>query len=239
MPTDVRYLVVTDEPYAVLRLEGVLDQTTVGALRGLLLTFVADQHPPTVIDVGGLRVEDPTALRTFAEVARETADWPNGVPVVSVPDAFAASWIAAGLPLAHDNAAAGALGVVEHEALSAELEPISGAARRCRELVTEGCARWELAGATGPACIVATELVNNVVAHAHTPATVTVGLGPGGDSVHLAVRDHNTDLPRYDGTVSTTAYGGRGLLLVASIATRWGSTGLPDGKVVWAVVEPD
>jgi hypothetical protein len=239
MPTDVRYLVVTDEPYALLRLQGVLDQTTVATLRGLLLTFVADQHPPMVIDVGGLRVDDPSALRAFSEVAHETADWPNGVPVVSVPDAFAAGWADAGLPLASDNAAAGVLGVAPHEVLSAGLEPISGAARRCRELITEGCARWDLAGAVGPACIVVTELVNNVVAHAHTAATVTVGLGPGGDSIHLAVRDHDTHLPRFDGAVSQTAYGGRGLLLVDSIAQRWGSTVLPDGKVVWAVVHPD
>jgi hypothetical protein len=239
MPTDVRYLVETDEPYALLRLQGVLDRTTVGTLRGLLLTFVADQHPPMVIDVGGLRVDDPSALSAFAEVAHETADWPNGVPVVSVPDAFAAGWTAAGLPLASDNAAAGVLGAAPHEVLGVVLEPVSGAARRCRELITEGCARWDLAGAAGPACIVATELVNNVVAHAHTAATVTVGLGLDGDSVHLAVRDHDTDLPRFPGAVSATAYGGRGLLLVDAIALRWGSTALPDGKVVWAVVQPD
>jgi hypothetical protein len=41
------------------------------------------------------------------------------------------------------------------------------------------------------------------------------------------------------GEVSTTAYGGRGLLLVQSVAERWGTSALPDGKLVWAVVPPD
>jgi two-component sensor histidine kinase len=123
--------------------------------------------------------------------------------------------------------------------LSADLEPVTGAARKARELVTEGCVRWDVPEAAGPACIVATELVNNVVAHAGTPASVTVGLGPDGDAVHVAVRDHDTTLPQLREAVSTTSYGGRGLLLVDAIAQRWGSTALPDGKVVWAVIPED
>jgi hypothetical protein len=39
--------------------------------------------------------------------------------------------------------------------------------------------------------------------------------------------------------VPTTAYGGRGLLLIESVALRWGVSDLPDGKVVWSVVVPD
>jgi hypothetical protein len=53
------------------------------------------------------------------------------------------------------------------------------------------------------------------------------------------VRDHSAGLPELGGAVSTTAYGGRGLLLVQSVAERWGTTALPDGKLVWAVVPPD
>jgi len=37
--------------------------------------------------------------------------------------------------------------------------------------------------------------------------------------------------------VSPTAYGGRGMLLIDSVATRWGSLALPGGKVVWAMLE--
>jgi hypothetical protein len=240
MQTDVRYLVVNEEPYALLRLQGVLDRSTASALRGPMLSFAADQTPPMVIDVGDLRVDDPAALRAFADVAREIADWPSGMPVVSVGDALAGEWAGAGLPIVHDHAAAaraGALG--RNDVLGTDLDPVTGAARRARELVTEGCARWDLTDAVGPACIVVTELVNNVVAHAQTPMKVKIGLGSGGDAVHIAVRDHSTTLPAFGGPVSTTAYGGRGLLLVESVANRWGATGLPDGKVVWAVIDRD
>jgi hypothetical protein len=237
MPTDVQYSLVTDAPFALLRLQGVLDRTTADALRGPVLSFVADQAPPTVIDVGGLRVDDRTALATFADVARETADWPSGPPVVDISaSAVDAGWDDAGLPVMRGAVLPRTIGA---EVLSAELEPVSGSARRARELVTEGCARWELPGAAGPACIVVTELVNNVVAHAYTPMTVRLGLGRAGDAVHLSVRDRAPELPIYGGPVATTAYGGRGLLLVESVAARWGTSALPDGKLVWAVVPPD
>jgi hypothetical protein len=240
MPTDVRYMVVTDQPYALLRLHGVLDSTTAGTLRGPLLSFAADQAPPMVIEVGDLRVDDPAAMGAFADVARATADWPSGMPVVNVGDSLAGEWAHAGLPVVHDaTAIIKAGGPGPDDVLALGLDPATGAARRARELVTEGCARWDLAGAAGPACIVVTELVNNVVAHAHTPMTVKIGLRLGDDAVHMAVRDHSTDMPRFGGAVSTTAYGGRGLLLVESVANRWGATALPDGKVVWAVVDSD
>jgi anti-sigma regulatory factor (Ser/Thr protein kinase) len=91
----------------------------------------------------------------------------------------------------------------------------------------------------GPACIVVTEMVNNVVAHAHTPMIVLLALH--GDTMTAAVRDRSANVPRLTEPVSPTAYGGRGLLLIDSMAERWGSLRLDDGKVVWAVLadEPD
>jgi anti-sigma regulatory factor (Ser/Thr protein kinase) len=236
MPTDVQYLLVNREHFALLRLQGVLDRTTADTLRGPVLAFVADQAPPTVIDVAGLRVDDPSALSTFADVARETADWPAGQPVVSVPDKPTVDWSRAGLRVMHRSEVPQAMG---GEVLSADLEPVTGAARRARELVTEGCARWDVLAVAGPACIVVTELVNNVVAHAQTPMTVRLGLGHAGDALHLSVRDRSTSPPRLGPPVDTTAYGGRGLQLVDSVAERWGTSALPDGKLVWAVVPPD
>ncbi|MDG4823031.1 ATP-binding protein [Asanoa sp. WMMD1127] len=233
MPTDVHFLVAADDPYAIVRLQGVLDPTSAEALRGALLSVVADRTP-AVIQVTGMRIDDPTVLSTFGEVARETADWPAGHPAISVPQAFADPWRAVGFRLA-DHADR----LSADDLLRADLEPLTGAARRARELVTEACARWELPAVAGPACIVVTELVNNVVAHAHTAMTVLVGRGVDGDHLHLSVRDWSTALPVYAGPVPTTSYGGRGLLLIESVALRWGVTDLPDGKVVWSVVAPD
>jgi hypothetical protein len=82
-------------------------------------------------------------------------------------------------------------------------------------------------------------MVNNVVAHAHTPMIVLLALH--GDTMTAAVRDRSANAPRLTDPVSPTAYGGRGLLLIDSMAERWGSLRLDDGKVVWAVLadEPD
>ncbi len=109
-----------------------------------------------------------------------------------------------------------------------------GAARRARELITEICLRWDFPELAGDACIVATEMVNNVVAHARTPMRVL--LARLGDAISVAVRDESPAQPRFSGPVAPTAYGGRGLLLIDSVASRWGRLGLPGGKVVWALL---
>ncbi|GIF72758.1 ATP-binding protein [Asanoa siamensis] len=236
MPTDVHFLVAADDPYAVVQLQGVLDRRSAEALRGALLSVVADRTP-TVIEVSGHRIDDPAVLSTFGEVARETADWPAGHPVISVPAPFAGSWQGVGFRIA--DGVGTAAGYSPDDLLRADLEPMTGAARRARELVTEACARWELPAVAGPACIVVTELVNNVVAHAQTAMTLLVGRGADGDTLHLSVRDWATALPVYQGPVPTSSYGGRGLLLIQSVALRWGTTDLPDGKVVWSVVAGD
>lgn len=229
MPTDVHFLVAADEPHAVVQLQGVLDRASAEPLRGALLSLVADRTP-TVIDVTGLRIADPAAMSVFGEISRETAEWPCGQPLINVPDAVAGAWSTTGVRLADGRPPAG------RALLRAELEPVTGAARKARELVTEACGRWELPAVAGSACIVATELVNNVVVHARTPMTVLVGQGAGSETVRLSVRDHATAVPVFAGPVPTTAYGGRGLLIVEAVAQRWGTTLLPDGKLVWALV---
>jgi anti-sigma regulatory factor (Ser/Thr protein kinase) len=112
-----------------------------------------------------------------------------------------------------------------------ELEPMVGAARRARELVTEACARWGLPELTGPAQTAITELVNNVVVHARTPMTVRLTVRE--QEMHIAVRDYSHRRPQVS---EPTPYGGRGLRLLDAVAHGWGCTPLKDGKIVWAVV---
>src|SRR5699024_8106516 len=57
------------------------------------------------------------------------------------------------------------------------LLPASGAARHARDLVSEGCRRWDLAHLTGRAQVVANELVTNAVVHAQTMINFRVTLG--------------------------------------------------------------
>ncbi len=237
MPSDVASLVVTREPYPVIGLTGVLDAGTAPSVRSALLEVLAEQPEAVVIDVAGLTA-DPDAVGVLRDVARDTADWPAAHLLLCGPG-NPEVWHPTGLPVwPHRAEAFGALGAPDDgHRLRQDLEPVLGAARRARELATEACARWDCPELAGPACIVLTEMVNNVVAHAKTPMTVL--LARRDDRMSVAVRDHSATIPRFTGPVAPTSYGGRGLLLIDSVSSRWGSLKLDQGKVVWALLEPD
>ncbi|MEU7974087.1 ATP-binding protein [Micromonospora sp. NPDC049089] len=235
-------LVEIDDSSAVVRLTGVLEAASAEEVRGALLARLADRPGPVVADVTGLRVVDPAGRSVFAEVRREVADWPAAdlllcdpaVDGPAHPDA-ALDGVPAWPTL--DGALAAVAATPLAAVLSAELVPAVGAARQARELVSTGCERWGMPTLTDPACIAITEMVNNVVAHARTP--MTVRLAPRETTLHLAVRDHSPRQPTFAGMSPPDRAGGRGLLLIDTVTRRWGSTAVPDGKVVWCVLHPD
>jgi hypothetical protein len=236
MSSEVRHLVDNGRPYPLVRLAGVLDATTAPAVRSVLLDVLAGQPEAMVVDVGELAVADSAAVNVLRDVHRDTVYWPGAHLTLCVAG-DAGPWQGAGWPLQDDWAGAyAALGAPDlAHRLSLDLEPQMGAARRSRELIIEACGRWGWPELAGPACIVATEMVNNVVAHAQTPMTVLLAVH--GDGMTVAVRDHSRIAPSYSGVpVAPTAYGGRGMLLIDSVADRWGSLALADGKVVWALL---
>jgi anti-sigma regulatory factor (Ser/Thr protein kinase) len=81
------------------------------------------------------------------------------------------------------------------------------------------------------ALLVVTELVTNAVRHGRS--TVTLAVTVDDDRVLLEVQDAGTGVPavHHPGWQSL---GGRGLLMVDAMATRWGVRPAPGGKVVWA-----
>ena len=237
MPSEVAHRVDTGDEYPVVRLTGVLDADGAPALRSALLGVLADQPEAVIVDVSDLRLAQSGAEAVLREVAAANSDWPAAQIMLTAPR-DAERWHGTGLPVWPSPADARTdLGVPDPDhRISMALEPMVGAARRTRELVTEACARWDCPDLAGPACIVLTEMVNNVVAHARTPMTVMIARYAGQMSV--AVRDRNPARPRFTGEpVSPTSYGGRGLLLIDSVASRWGHLELPGGKVVWALLQ--
>ena len=235
MPSEVQHLVDTGGWYPVIRLAGVLDTDTAAAVRFALVELLAQQPEAIVIDVSDLQLPNPTATSILRDIARETADWPAAHLALCAPTSE--PWHTTGLPVWRSTADAFSdLGEPEPpRQLSLEMEPVVGAARRSRELVTEACGRWDQPAFAGPACIVITEMVNNVVAHAKTPMIVLLAIRR--DAMSVAVRDRSSTVPRFTGPVPATSYGGRGLLLIDSVADRWGSLPLEAGKVVWAVLQ--
>ncbi|MEJ3743938.1 ATP-binding protein [Actinomycetes bacterium KLBMP 9797] len=239
MPTDVRCQVESGHAHPVVRLVGSLGRDGAPAVRGALLTCLVEQPEGLVVDVSQLHVTDDDALWVFAAVAAEVAEWPaTRLVFCEPPPRHVAAWRRAGVPVVPTRPDALArLGQPSGgQPVTADLEPVVGAARQARDLLTTACTRWRLSeDLTDAACIVVTELVNNVVAHARTPMTVSATRRDGG--LVVAVRDRSHVEPRWQGKVAPTSQGGRGLLLIDKVARRWGATPLPDGKVVWAVLD--
>ena len=238
MSSEVRHLVDRGLAYPLVRLSGVLDSATAPAVRSVLLNVLAEQPEALVVDVSELRVAGSGAAQVLRDVRRDTADWP-AAHLALCGGTRATPWRDTGWPVWSDCPEAFAeLGTPEHDRrLSLALEPQVGSARRSRELITEACGRWDCPELAGAACIVATEMVNNVVAHAKTPMVVL--LAAHGAGMTVAVRDRSAVVPSFTaGPVSPTAFGGRGMLLIDAVASRWGSLVLDGGKVMWALLEP-
>ena len=159
--------------------------------------------------------------------------------VLCAPPPDAAAWLAESnatgvLPVRRDcDEATRAARKAAAPRLRARLEPVAEACRRARELVGDACARWNVPEAAGPASVVLSELVGNVVRHARTPMNVTLTLRR--PYLHVAVEDGSRARAR-EVRPDLQDEGGRGLLLVRELAQRWGCVPAGTGKVVWAAV---
>ncbi|MCZ7374101.1 ATP-binding protein [Micromonospora sp. WMMC250] len=227
----------TTAPVAVVRLAGALHLGTMRSVHRALSDALVDQPEALVVDMAEVSVEDRLALSVFAATARRAEEWPAVPVVLCAPSPVAARWLAESttcrvVPVTADCAEATRVASATLR-MRARLEPVAEACRRARELVTDACARWNLPEAAGPAALVLSELVGNVVRHAGTPMQVTVTLRR--PYLHLAVVDGSCAQAQPGGT-DLHAEGGRGLMLVRELAQRWGSVPAGQGKAVWAML---
>lgn len=242
MPTAVQCLIDDHQPYAVARVVGVLDVKGAAEVRSALIKCLAEQPEAVLVDLSGMRLGEPSALSMFFAVARQAAKWPAVPLVLCAPPADAADLLRRGagdrrMPVLRTlNDAVRSL-ELDHTSpsISEDLLPVIGAGRRARELATEVCFQWDMPHLVGPACTVATELVNNVVAHAHTMMTIRMAVRD--HYLHIAVRDGSAAEPVLRRDVSPTALSGRGLALIEAVSRHWGSLPTQVGKVVWAVLD--
>ncbi|MET7963955.1 STAS domain-containing protein [Micromonospora zamorensis] len=227
----------TTAPVAVVRLTGALDLGTMRSVHHVLSDALVDQPDALVVDMAEVDVKDRLALSVFAAAARRAEEWPAVPVVLCAPSPVAARWLSESstcrvVPVSPDCAEATRVAGATLR-MRARLEPVAEACRRARELVTDACTRWNLPDASGPAALVLSELVGNVVRHAGTPMQVTVTLRR--PYLHLAVVDGSSAQARPGGT-DLHAEGGRGLLLVRELTQRWGSVPAGQGKAVWAML---
>lgn len=110
-------------------------------------------------------------------------------------------------------------------------DPELTAVGRARLFVTESLRTLGHSEIADDVALVVTELAANAVFHAQTPFQVE--LASVGDGIEVAVCDHEVVLPALPDAECHEA-SGRGLQIVAALATRWGVERGRDAKVVWA-----
>ena len=106
-------------------------------------------------------------------------------------------------------------------------------ASQARRFITEFC---NAAGLDEDLCATAALLVSELVANAvlHGGSHAELDARTPGGRLRVAVTDKNPKLPRTGLSPDLTAENGRGLILVSTLADRWGVEQTPSGgKAVW------
>lgn len=111
------------------------------------------------------------------------------------------------------------------------LPPGAASVRTARAFVDHQLAGWGVDGdSLDRARLLTSELVTNAVRYGGPP--LSVGVSVRRDGVRIEVRDGTSALPRL-GPAEPDRPNGRGMLLVAGLADRWGAEVRGSGKVVW------
>jgi CheY-like chemotaxis protein len=240
MPSQLVCRPEQDLPVAVLRVAGVLDAVTGPALCRAVRRCLSTQPDAVVIDVSALRIDASHTLDELTSVARQNAEWP-AVPIVlcaaqgDTADRLRHAPTHPTLVMADSCAEALARAGTgpQPRRVRVRLRPAPGACRQVRTIVTRSFAAWHFGNLAATAALIATELVANVVRHAHTSMEFSMALRNG--RISLAVRDGSTRLPQ-PAEPGTSQAGGRGLCLVRDLTEAWGVLPLSDGKVVWTTL---
>jgi anti-sigma regulatory factor (Ser/Thr protein kinase) len=107
----------------------------------------------------------------------------------------------------------------------------SSSSRSARAAVRELCSHAAVPSDTSDVAeLLVSELVTNAQEHAGGPAVVDVQVDDRSLRVAVADQDPTIPIPR---ELTADAERGRGLLLVAALASRWGATPAARGKSVW------
>ena len=117
---------------------------------------------------------------------------------------------------------------------STQLPHAPTSAALARRFVAATLHRWGLTALVEVVVLLADELVTNAIVHTQS---ITIGLvvSLGDHAVRVEVHDASRQLPTPDRLAAWNHEGGRGLGLVAALATSWGAevTEIGDGKTVW------
>ncbi|TDC78071.1 SpoIIE family protein phosphatase [Streptomyces hainanensis] len=119
---------------------------------------------------------------------------------------------------------------------AATFEPVGRSVATARGFVRDTLQGWGMADLIEDAVVLTSELVTNAVVHAGTAAEVRCLRDDDGVRVEVVDRHPERELPMAEvsrGQLDLNSEGGRGLLLCAALAARWGVDYTPAEKCVW------
>jgi anti-sigma regulatory factor (Ser/Thr protein kinase) len=120
------------------------------------------------------------------------------------------------------------------ETVSCEFSPVDTAGTDARAFLRSTLETWELDGLGEVTELLTDELVTNVVRHAGTRMTVRALRQPS--RIRVEVADTSRDRPVLMHPEPLDR-GGRGMLLVDTLADEWGTEMRDDGKTVWFEID--
>jgi len=121
-----------------------------------------------------------------------------------------------------------------HDQATLELPPDLLAPSQARAVVRDLLDQWGYRDLVDDAALVVSELVANAVEHAGATSVVLLNRGEGG--VRIEVRDPGEGTPASQAPPGT-AERGRGLMIVAALASSWGVQQAERSKTVWVELE--
>jgi hypothetical protein len=230
----------------LLTIDGVLDSTTYIQLRDAVIEAALDEPRAVLVDVSKLVAPAPSAWSVFTSARWHVHIWPD-VPIILVcahtrrRAAIKRAGVTRYLPVqATIEAALGTLPKDERRArlrIRTELPASLASLHKARKLVAESLAAWSHIQLIPVATVVVNVFVENVLQH--TVSAPVLVLESDGAAVTISVQDDSSmpaarheDPRRGRDQVS-------GLAIVASVCRAWGSTPMPSGKTVWAVIGPE
>jgi hypothetical protein len=229
----------------MLTVDGVLDSQTYLQLRNRIIAAALDEPRAVLVDVTALHVPASGAWKVFTGARWHVSTWPD-VPIMLIcahpghRTTIARSGVTRYVPVhATVEAALGSLtdGRRARWRTRMELPGSLASLRKARELVAEWLAAWSHIELIPVATVVVNVFIENVLQH--TACTPVLALESDGEAVTISVQDGSTtpaarhEDPRRGGDRVS------GLAIIASVCRAWGSTPMPSGKTVWAVIGPE
>ncbi|MCU1353657.1 MAG: putative anti-sigma regulatory factor, serine/threonine protein kinase [Acidimicrobiales bacterium] len=118
-----------------------------------------------------------------------------------------------------------------------ELAAAAGSVRAARQWCTERLEQHGAAELVDTVTLLVSELVTNVVLHAHTACELRMEMG---DRLRVEVRDGSRSAPEPRTPFNLEAGSGRGMVLIDALSDAHGTVIETDGKRVWfEVAWPD